>query len=435
MEWWAFLIIMFGGFVVLMATGLPVAFSFGILNITLLFVLTGGEAGLQIAAISAFGSIATFAFIAVPLFVLMGEVVLHAGLANLAIAAIGKWMGKFPGRLAVIAVMAGTIFAAASGSSMASAATIGAMLIPEMRNQGYDKGLIVGSLATAGALAILIPPSALMVIYGGISQISVGALLIGGILPGILISCLLITYIMGICSLRPHMAPVHEIEKVTWAERLVSLRHFVPLAVLILSVVGSIFAGIATPSEAAGMGAFASFVLAAVYRRLNLEMLRKALLGTVHVTGFSLLIITSSTAFSQILAYTGAAAGLSEFATGLPISPMLIVIGMQLVILFMGGFMEPVSIMLITIPVFLPVARALGFDLLWFAIVSMVNIELSMITPPFGLNLFILKGVCPPDITLFDIYKGALPFVVINIIALALVIIFPALATFLPSLL
>jgi tripartite ATP-independent transporter DctM subunit len=240
---------------------------------------------------------------------------------------------------------------------------------------------------------------------------------------------------MGICSLRPHLAPVHEIEKVTWAERLVSLRHFVPLAVLILSVVGSIFAGIATPSEAAGMGAFASFVLAALYGRLNMEMLRKALLGTVQVTGFSLFIITSSTAFSQILAYTGAAAGLSEFATGLPISPMLIVIGVQLVILFMGGFMDPVSIMLITIPVFLPVVRALGFDVLWFAIVSMVNIELSMITPPFGLNLFVLKGVCPPDITLFDIYKGALPFVVINIIALALVIIFPVLATFLPSLL
>ena len=274
-----------------------------------------------------------------------------------------------------------------------------------------------------------------MVIYGGISQIPVGSLLIGGILPGILISVLLITYIMGISFLMPHIAPVHEIEKITWAERLASLRHFAPLAVLIISVVGSIFGGIATPSEAAGMGAFASFVLAALYRRLNMEVLRKSVLGTVQVSGFALLIITSSTAFSQLLAYTGAAAGLSRFTTGLPISPLLIVIGMQVVILIMGGFMEPVSIMLITIPVFLPVVRALEFDLLWFAIVSMVNIELSMITPPFGLNLFVLKGVCPPDITLFDIYKGALPFVVINIIALALVIIFPALATFLPGLL
>jgi tripartite ATP-independent transporter DctM subunit len=435
MEWWAYMAIMFGGFVALMATGLPVAFSFGIVNSTLLFILAGADAGLRIVAISAYSSIATFTFIAVPLFVLMGEVALHSGLAGLAIPAIGKWLGKIPGRVAVMAVISGTIFAAASGSSMASAATIGTIVVPEMRHAGYDKSLAVGSIATSGALAILIPPSALMVIYGGISQISVGALLIGGIVPGVLLATLLIIYIMGICILRPGLAPVHELEKVPWADRLATLKDFLPLGVLIISVVGSIFAGIATPSEAAGMGAFASFVLAAVYGRLNIDMVRKSVLGTVQVTGFALLIITSSTAFSQILAYTGAAAGMSNFATELPIPPMLIVIGMQVVILIMGGFMEAVSIMLITIPVFIPVVRALHFDVLWFAIVSMVNIELSMITPPFGLNLFVLKGVCPPDITLFDIYRASLPFVVINIIALALVMIFPALATFLPSLL
>lgn len=433
MDWWVVLLLMFGGLAVLMATGMPIAFAFGLLNVVLLYSLVGGTGAVQAVALSSFSSVGNFAFIALPLFILMGELVLHSGLAAMAIVAIGKWLGRMPGRLAVLAVLAGTAFGAGSGSSMASAATLGTILIPEMRNRGYHKGLAVGTLATSGALAVLIPPSALMVIFGGISHLSVGDLLIGGVLPGLLLAGLLFGYIVVLCAVRPHLAPAVEIERISWGERLATVKYFLPIVGLVVVVLGSIFLGIATPSESAAMGVAGAFLLAAAYRCLAKEVIRKSLLGTVEVTGFALLIVTSATAFSQILAHTGAASGLSQFATGLPVSPWLILVSMQVVIFIMGGFMEPVSIMLITIPIFFPVVRALGMDPLWFAIVCMVNIELSLITPPFGLNLFVLKGVCPPDITLEDIYWGVLPFVVINIVALAIVMLFQPLATWLPG--
>jgi tripartite ATP-independent transporter DctM subunit len=434
LEWWEVLVIMFSTLGVLMISGMPIAFAFGVLNIVLLYSLVGGVGALQAIALSSFSSVGNFSFIALPLFVLMGELVLHTGLATLAINSIGKWLGRIPGRLAVMAVLAGTAFAAGSGSSMASAATLGTILIPEMRKNGYDKGLTVGVLATSGALAILIPPSALMVIFGGISQLSVGDLLIGGILPGLLLASLLFTYIVLVTILRPHLAPSVELEDVSWADRLQALANFAPLVALILIVLGSIFVGVATPSESAAMGAAGAFLLALAYGRLSRGAIHNSLLGTVEVSGFAMLIVTSATAFSQILAHSGAAAGLTLFATVLPVPPWVIVGAMQVVVLVMGCFMEPVSIMLITVPIFFPVIQTLGLDPLWFAIVTMVNIELSMITPPFGLNLFILKGVCPPDTSLEDIYRGVGPFILINLLALALVMTFPALATWLPGL-
>jgi len=424
---------MFSALVVLMASGIPIAFAFGILNVVLFYLFVGPEA-LQAVALSSFTSVGSFSFIALPLFILMGELVLHSGLATLAITSIGKWLGAVPGRLAVLAVLAGTAFGAGSGSSMASSATLGTILIPEMRKQGYDKGLAVGTLATSGALAVLIPPSALMVIFGGISQMSVGDLLIGGILPGLLLAALLFGYIVVVSTLRPELAPTGEVSQVSWRERAAAVKYFFPLVVLVFVVLGSIFFGVATPSESAAMGVAGAFLLAVVYRRLTVNILRMSLLGTVEVSGFALLIITSATAFSQILAHSGAAMGLSLFATELPVSPWFIIASMQVVILIMGAFMEPVSIMLITVPIFFPVIRALGLDPLWFGIVTMVNIELSLITPPFGMNLFVLKGVCPPDISLGEIYRGVIPFVVINIVALAIVMTFPPIATWLPGL-
>jgi tripartite ATP-independent transporter DctM subunit len=413
---------------------MPIAIAFGILNSVMLYLFAGGVGALQAVALSSHGSVASFAFTALPMFILMGEVILHSGLATLAIESIGKWLGRIPGRLGVLAVLAGTAFGAASGSSMASAATLGTVLIPEMRRQGYDKGLAVGCIATCGALDVLIPPSALTVIFAGISRLSVGDLLIGSIFPGLLLAALLFGYIVVLCALKPHLAPVQEVERVSWRERLEALTYFAPIVILILLVLGSMFVGLATPSESAALGALGSFIMAAGYGRLTREVVRKSLLATVEVTGLALLIVTSATAFSQILAHTGAAAGLSRFVTGLPVSAWIILVGMQMVILIMGCFMEPVSIMLITIPIFFPIIRTLGFDPIWFAIVSVVNIELSLITPPFGLDLFVLKGVCPPDITLGDIYRGVLPFVIINMVTLAIVMAFPPLATWLPGL-
>ena len=434
MEWWQVLLLMFVGLVAVMATGMPIAFAFGVLNVVMLFLFVGGIGPLQAVALSSFSSVATFAFSALPMFLLMGTVVMYSGLATLAIEAIGKWLGKIPGRLAVLSVIAGTVLGGASGSSMADTATLGMVLIPEMRRRGYSKYLATGCIAICGALDVLIPPSALMVIMGAISRLSVGDLLIGGLVPGLLLSALTFLYIVIVTTLKPHLAPPYDVGRISWRERFAALGNVLPLVVLILVVLGAMFAGVATPTEAAAVGALGAFGLAFAYGRLTRSVVKESLLSTVEVTGLALLIITSSTAFSQILAHTGAAAGLSRWATGLAVSPWLVLVGMQIVILIMGCFMDSVSIMLITVPLFFPVVSAMGFDLMWFAIVTVVNIELGLITPPFGMDLFVLKGVCPPDITLGDIYRGILPFIVINILALAIVMIFPPLATWLPGL-
>ena len=434
MEWWQILGLMFASLVFLMAIGLPVAFSFGLLNVIFAFWMVGGASSLRLVAISSYSSIATFAVVAVPLFILMGEIILHSGMATMAINGVSKWVGKVPGRLGVMSILSGTVFAAASGSSMASVATIGSTMVPEMHSHGYNKGLSTGVVATSGALAVLIPPSGLMVIFGSISQQAVGDLLIAGIIPGLILSSMLLAYTIGISALRPAMAPAMDVGEVNWMDRLVSLREFIPIIVLVLVVIGSIFFGVATPTESAAMGAAGALVLAAAYRKLNWHMLKVSFSSTAIVAGFSLLIITSSTAFSQILAFTQAANGLSNFVTDLPLPPIVIIILMQIVILVMGGFMDSLSIMLITVPIFFPVVSALGFDLLWFSIVTMVNIELGLITPPFGLNLFVLKGVAPPDITLMDIFRGITPFVGLNIATLVIVLFVPGTATLLPGL-
>jgi tripartite ATP-independent transporter DctM subunit len=432
---WLLLTVMFGTLGVFIAAGVPIAVAFGITNALMLFFFVGGVAALKALALSSYSSVATFDFTALPMFLLMGSVVLHAGLARRAVVAIGKWLGRMPGRLAVLSVVAGTVLGGASGSSMADTATLGMILVPEMRGRGYDKHLVSGCLATCGALAVLIPPSGLMVIMGGIGRLPVGNLLIGGLVPGLLLSGTMLIYIMILATVRPHLAPAYDVESVSWWQRIVSLRDVAPLIALMLVVLGSMFAGIATPTEAAAAGAFGGFCLAAAYARLTRAVIWQSLLTTVEVSGLAMLIITSSTAFSQVLAHTGAAAALASFATGLPVSPWLIIVGMQFVMLVMGCFMDGVSIMLITAPLFFPVVKMLGFDPIWFAILTVVNIEVGLITPPFGLNLFVLKGVSPPDTTLWDIYKGVTPFIVLNLMVLAVVTTLPKLATWLPGLL
>jgi tripartite ATP-independent transporter DctM subunit len=433
MERWGILILMFGALGALIAAGVPIAVAFGITNALMLVFFVGGVAALKALALSSYSSVATFDFTALPMFLLMGSVVLHAGLATRAVAAIGKWLGRMPGRLAVLSVMSGTVLGGASGSSMADTATLGMILIPEMRRRGYDKHLASGCLATCGALAVLIPPSGLMVIMGGISRLPVGDLLVGGLVPGLLLSGTMLAYIVLLTTFRPHLAPAYDVETVSWWQRFVALRDVAPLITLMIVVLGAMFAGIATPTEAAALGAFGGFGLAAAYARLTHAVVWQSLLTTVEVSGLAMLIITSSTAFSQVLAHTGAAAALAAFATGLPVSPWLIILGMQAVILLMGCFMDGVSIMLITAPLFFPVVKTLGFDPVWFAILTIVNIEVGLITPPFGLNLFVLKGVSPPDTTLWDIYRGVMPFIVLNLTVLGIVMAFPRLATWLPG--
>jgi tripartite ATP-independent transporter DctM subunit len=435
MEWWTWLMIICIGLVILLATGIPVAFAFGILNSIILLILNNGDPGmLRLVAISCYDSVSSFVYITVPLFILMGEIIAQTGLASLAVGAIDNFIGRVPGRLGVLTVLTGTAFATASGSSMGSVATIGSTMLPEMFDSGYSRSLAIGCVVTSGALSVLIPPSAIMVIFGGIARMSVGQLLIAGIAPGLILAVSLLSFIMVYAKLHPEAAPPYKNKTISRSQRIASLINFFPILVLVFSVLGSIFFGIATPTEAAALGAFASCVLGAAYGRLKAENLKSALLNTVRVGGMTLFIITAAQVFSQILAYTGAASGLTQFVVELAIPPTAIVVGLIVVVLIMGCLMDPVSIMLVSIPIFLPIVKSLNLNQLWFAILMMTTIELGYITPPFGLNLFVIKAICPVQVRTVEVYRGVIPFIAIEMVVLAVMTAFPILITWLPGL-
>jgi tripartite ATP-independent transporter DctM subunit len=348
---------------------------------------------------------------------------------------IGKWLGKLPGRLALLAVASGTLLSTLTGTSIASVAMLGSTLVPEMEAQGYKKPMTMGPIMGSGGLAMLIPPSALAVLCGAIGEISISRILIGIIIPGLLVAGVMAAYIIVRCVIQPDLAPVYEVQKVPLSEKVMdTVKYVLPQGFVIFAVIGLMFLGIASPSEAAASGAIGTCILAACYKRLTWEVIKKSTTSSLTVTGMILMIIGGAQAFSQILAFTGASAGLAEFATSLPVSPIVIIIAMQLIILFLGCLMDVVSIMMITLPIFVPVVRQLGYDDVWFAITYLINIEIAGISPPFGLSLFVMKGVASKGTTMADVYKAAIPFCLCSLVAMALIIIIPQIALWLPQL-
>lgn len=434
MEWYFTLLLIFGMLCILMMSGMPVALSFMLINIVGLFIYFGGLNGIEQLPVSIFTTLTTFTLVPVPLFILMGEVMFQSGIAGDVIRTTDKWLGRMPGRLSLVSVGAGVLLATLTGTSLASVAMLGSMLTPDMESKGYKKSMSLGPIMGSGGLAILIPPSALAVLCGAIGEVSVSRILIGIIIPALVMATLYIAYIVIRCWLQPNLAPRYDVSSIPLREKLRdTLLYVVPMAVIIFLVVGVIFLGVATPSEAAATGTFGALVLALIYRRLNWANFKKIINGTLSVVGMILIIICGATAFSQILGFSGASAGLGQFASTLPVSPILIVIAMQIVVLILGCFMDVVSIMMITLPIFVPVIRVLGFSDVWFAIMFLVNIEIAGISPPFGLSLFVMKGVAPKDTTMGDIYRAAAPFVGMGLLTIALILIFPDLAVWLPK--
>ena len=434
MEWYLILLLIFGSLVVLMATGMPVAFCFMVINVVGMYIFFG-MTGLEQLMVSIYRTLNSFILLPVPLFILMGEIMFHSGIAPVLIRTLDKWLGRLPGRLSLLAVAAGTLFSTLTGTSLASVAMLGSVLVPEMEQQGYKKSMTLGPILGSGGLAMMIPPSALAVLCGAIAEISIGGILIGIIIPGLLMAGIYTTYIITRCWLQPSIAPTYEVTPTPLSEKLVTtIRYVLPQGIVIFLVIGVMFLGMATPSEAAATGAIGTIIVALLYRRLNWAVVKRATVGTLSVTGMLFLIIAGATAFSQILAYSGASAGLTELATGLPVSPIVIIMATQVVVLFLGCFMDVVSIMMITLPIFVPVVLSLGFAPVWFAVIFLINIEVAGISPPFGLSLFVMKGVAPPDTTLGDIYRAALPFCGLSLTAMALIMAFPTLALWLPGL-
>jgi tripartite ATP-independent transporter DctM subunit len=419
--------------VIFMLSGMPVAFGFITLNIIGLYFFLGGSNALSLLATSSFSSIGQFTLIPIPLFILMGELLMRTGLAGKTVEAVDHWIGRIPGRLSLSAVGGGTLFGALSGASMASVAMLGSTLVPEMSRRGYKPAMSVSSILAGGGLAVLIPPSALGVLLGALAQVSISKLLMAGILPGIILAIMYFVYFSVRASLQPDLAPPYQEKSTTIREKLYSLLTILPLLSLIFIVTGLIFLGIATPSESAAMGVIATLVLAACYGRLTAHALRTALISTMTTTAMMLLVIVGSTGFSQLLAATGSTSMLVSTVSELGLGPIATVLIMQLIVLVLGCFIDTISIMLVAVPVFMPIVLMLGIDPIWFCILILVQLELAGITPPFGVLLFVMKGV-QQHLKIGEIYRAALPIVLIQIILIALLMIFPEVVTIVPNL-
>ncbi len=434
MEWWHFLLAFFAGLSFLLLIGLPVAFSFLLVNMVGVFFLWGGTTGFSQLVMSMESSISTFVLVPIPMFILMGAVMFYSGIARKMIDVLDHWIGFLAGRLAVLAIMTGAVLGALTGVAMGSVAILGSALLPEMRERAYAKSMSIGPILASGSLAILIPPSTLAIVLASLGGFSVAKMLVAIIVPGLTLAVLYATYVIIRCALNPELAPAYEIEPVPMRTRLRdTFVHLVPPVLIIVFVILAIFFGVATPTEAAAIGTFVTCVLAGLYGYLNLEIARKAVASATALSVMIMIILTGSAGFSQLLSFTGVTSAITSFATELPVHPIVLLILMQLVVMVLGMFLEQTSIVLVTIPIFLPIIEALGWDPIWFGTIMMLNLEMATITPPFGLSLFVMKGIAPPDVSIGDIYQAAIPFILINLFLMALMIMFPQIVLALPS--
>jgi len=436
MEWYWALLLMLGLMFGLMAVGVPVAFTFLGVNLVGAWIFLGGEAGLGQLVRNSVGSITSFSLTPIPLFVLMGEVLFHTGLAFRAIEAIERLIARLPGRLSVVSVLGGSTFAALSGSTIANTAMMGGVMLPEMLKRGYHPTLAMGPIMAVGGIAMLIPPSALAVMLGSLAGISIAQLLIGGILPGLLMAACFLLYVIIRCRLDPQLAPIDEAPPVAgaWARWKPFVRDVLPLFSIFAVVVGSMLAGWASPTESAAIGAVASVIATICYRALTLRALHKSLVETARVSVVILFVLVASTTFAQLLSFSGATSGLLGVVSELQLSPLMLVLGMLLILLVLGCVIDQISMMMITLPFIMPLANAAGIDPVWLGVMMLVSMELGLLTPPFGLLLMVMQSVAPPSIQLRQIYAAATPFVLIEVAVLGLIVALPWLAVGLPRL-
>jgi tripartite ATP-independent transporter DctM subunit len=419
---------------VLMATGMPVALAFLAANILGAWIFMGGERGVAQLLNNGFGSLTKYALMPIPLFLLMGEIFFYTGLGGRMFNAIDKLLGKLPGRLSYVTVLGGTAFSTLSGSSMGSTALLGSLMVPEMSRRGYKSYMSIGPILGTGGLAIIIPPSALAVLLATLAQIDVAALLLAGVIPGLILAGFYIATIWLQTKIDPSAAPAYDVPTMSLAEKIILLfREVVPMVGIMVVIIVMMIEGFVTPSEAAAFGALGVLLLAVLFKCLTLDALRKSITGALRVTLMAYLIVFGSATFSQLLAFSGASRGLVKWATSFDLAPLAMLMIMFAVLLLLGMFMEQISIMLLTVPIFFPLAQSLGFDLVWFALIMLLSLEISFTTPPFGLLLFVMKGVAPPGTSMREIYTSAFPFIGCSLVLVALLVAFPNLALWLPS--
>jgi tripartite ATP-independent transporter DctM subunit len=434
MEWYWAAALLFGLGVGLMMLGVPVAIAFFATNLVAAVLFMGGAAGIVQVINNGFGAMTSFALVPIPMFLLMGELFFHTGLAKRCFNAADKLLGNVPARLSFVTLIGGTAFAGPAGSSMGSCALLGSLMVPEMARRGYSKYLSIGPIMGVGGLAVIIPPSALTVLLATLGRTDVGDLLIAGIVPGFLLALMYGVLIYAWTLFDPAAAPQDRAPFVSRREKVkLIFVDVIPMVAIIVFSVLIMIVGWCTPTEAAALGALSVIVLAACYGEMTWKACVKSLDGALRVTVMAFLIIFGSATFAQVLAFTGASSGLMNWALGFKVTTfgmLLIMIG---VIFFLGCFMDQLSMMLLTAPIFFPLAKTLGFDLTWFGLIMLLALEIGYTTPPFGLLLFVMKGVAPPGTTMKDIYLAGMPFIACVLLLIGLIIVFPPLATWLPA--
>lgn len=426
-------IILFGSLILLLLTGLPLLFAIGGVATLFIIVLWGPHA-LPILAQRTYMAMDLFLLVAVPMFIFMGAMLQRCGIAEDMYELMYHWMSGLRGGLAAGTVIICTMFAAMVGISGAATTSMGLIALPSMLKRGYKKDIALGCISAGGSLGILIPPSVLMIILALTSRLSLGQLFIAGILPGLLLSGLFVGYILIRCYFQKDLGPaVPPEERLSRGKRLRMLAALILPVGLIFAVMGSMFFGLATPSEASAIGALGAIASAVIKRSLTWTNFTSALFITLRLSAMVIWIVFAASAFTALYAVTGASSLVGDLITGVG-DPWMVIVVMMLILIVLGMFFDPTGIVLLTAPIFFPIVISLGFDPLWFAILFVINMELAYLTPPFGFNLFYMKAVVPPGVTMMDIYRSATPFVFLMIIGLALCMIFPGIITWLPSL-
>jgi len=417
---------------VVFVTGLPIGFALG--SVALIYaLLLWGPTSLGIAAIAGIASMQPFIFVALPLFILMGMILERSGIGDAMYSTMYKWMGRLNGGLAIGTVLICTLIAAMVGIMGAGIVTAGIIAMPEMFRRKYDKRMVMGSIMSGGVLGTLIPPSIPMILYSLYARQSVGKMFAGGLIPGLILSVFYSTYIGIRCALNPKMGPALPVEeRASWKEKAISLKDSILPILLVIAVLGSIFSGAATPTEAAAVGAFGAALCAVVYRKFNWGILKESCYRTTKLMGLILWIMVGIGCFNSFFMGMGGARLVEGLIVG--VNPWAVLIGMQLSLFFMGMFLDDYAIVMIATPIYVPVIVSLGFDPLWFGILFIMNMQMAMLTPPYGFATFYMKGLVPKDILMTDIWRAIIPFVALQGIGLILIMVVPQLALWLPGL-
>ncbi len=435
MEWYWALAVLIGMVMFFMAMGVPVALTFITTNIIGVVIFMEDLAGWTQIVDNSTSLITRFTLGPVPMFIMMGALFFHTGLAIRVFDGLDVLFGRLSGRLCYLTVAGGAMFSTLTGSSMANTAMLGALMVPEMRRRGYSQRMSMGPILGTGGLAMIIPPSALGVLLASIANIDVGRLLVAGFLPGFVLAGLYAALIFFQIRLRPDSAPPYAVEMPPLLDRFrLVCTNILPMSLIIFMVVGFIILGWATPTEAAAFGVLGVIILACAFRVMTFKALRTSIEATVKVGAMVFFIIMSSTVFSQLLAFSGGSAGLLGWATGFEVSKYWVLLVMFFILIALGMFMDATSMMLITVPIFFPLAQQLGFDLIWFGLFVLMTFEMAGTTPPFGLLLYVMLGVAPRGTTMFQVASAAFPFLICDAILILIMVLYPGIALWLPSL-